>query len=157
MNTWTLRAAALVPLVVAASLAQGAVYRCTQGNGAVLYSDAPCSGGTIVDIHPGAADPNAKERLARAQSELDRAAAERRAQEQFDAARREDMRRDAQFAQNVPPPPQPDTYYDTAYGFGAPYAPVDRFKDGRHHGSERKADRHEKRVPQVVRTPHPPH
>ncbi len=147
--------AALLPLCVLAANAQAAIYRCAQADGSVLYADYPCQGGAIVDVHPGTADPNAKERLARAQQALDRAAADRRAREQFDAARRE-----AEGPQNLAPPsPVPnDALSGTAYDFYAPiaaYAPNDRFRRGDHRAS-RKPVQHEKRVPQVVRTPHPP-
>src|SRR5690349_12406880 len=106
---------ALATLLLVASGAYGTVYRCSQASGAVLYSDYPCDGASVVDIRPGSADPNAKERLARAQAELDRAAAERRAREQFDAARREEMAREAQAAPYVAesPPAPPDGYYGT--------------------------------------------
>ena len=149
---------ALATLLLIASGAQGTVYRCAQAGGAVLYSDYPCDGASVVDIRPGSADPNAKERLARAQAELDRAAAERRARAQFDTARREETARQAQAAPYAmePPPTSPDAYYGTAYDFYAPYVPVDRLHDGAHRRASFKAKDREKRVPQVVRTPHPP-
>jgi hypothetical protein len=147
---------ALATLLLIASGAQGAVYRCAQSGGAVLYSDYPCDGASVVDIRPGSADPNAKERLARAQAELDRAAAERRAREQFEAARREEMAREAQAAPYMTEPPPPDAYYGTAYDFYAPFVPADRLRDGAHRRASFKAKEREKRVPQVVRTPHPP-
>jgi hypothetical protein len=78
-----------------ASGADSAIYRCAQTGGAVLYSDFPCDGAKVVDIHPGSADPNGRERLARVQAELDRAAADRRAREQFEDAHREALRREA--------------------------------------------------------------
>lgn len=147
-----LQIAAFAPLLLIATAAPGAVYRCAQPNGTVLYSDSPCAGGSVVDIHPGAADPNAKERLARAQAELDRAAAERRAQEQFEAARRE-----AQAPPIAEPSPiPPDAYYGTAYDFYAPYAPADRLRDRNHRAPPFKVKDRVGRVPQVVRTPHPP-
>jgi len=154
----SLRLSALATLLLVASGAQGTVYRCAQASGAVLYSDYPCDGASVVDIRPGSADPNAKERLARAQAELDRAAAERRAREQFEAARREEMAREPQAASYTtePPPTSPDAYYGAAYDFYAPYGPADRLRDGVHRGASFKAKHRERRVPQVVRTPHPP-
>jgi hypothetical protein len=149
---------ALATLSLIASGAHGTVYRCGQASGAVLYSDYPCDGASVVDIRPGSADPNAKERLARAQAELDRAAAERRARDQFDTARREQMAREAQAAPYPAelPPASPDGYYGTVYDFVAPYNPVDRLHDGAHRDASFRAKNREKRVPQVVRTPHPP-
>src|SRR6266550_9486129 len=99
--------------------AQGPIYKCTQADGTMLYSDYPCGGGTVVDVHPGSADPNAKERLARAQSELDRAAAARRANEQEIAARREELdqlRRQSEAVQSVAEPVS--NGYDAFYGTG---------------------------------------
>ena len=149
---------ALVVLPLVASGAQSAVYRCSQASGVVLYSDYPCDGGSVVDIHPGSVDPNAKERLARAQAELDRAAADRRAQEQFEAVRREEMRREAQAAQfTAVPPAPPETYYGSGgYDLYAPYVPVERLHDGVHRGVSPRVNNRDKRVPQVVRVPHPP-
>ena len=153
-----LRLLALAALSLLAPGAQSAVYRCSQPGGVVLYSDTPCDGGAVVDIHPGSADPSAKERLARAQAELDRAAAERRAQEQFEAIRREEMRREAQAAQYpAEPPAPPDAYYASGgYDFYAPYVPADRLHDGGHRGVAPRVKNRDKRVPQVVRVPHPP-
>src|SRR5207244_11185887 len=117
-----LRLSVLATLLLIASGAQGTVYRCAQAGGAVLYSDYPCDGASVVDIRPGSADPNAKERLAHAQAELDRAAAERRAREQFEAARREEMARGRQAARDAaePPPTAPDTYLGHPYELNTP-------------------------------------
>jgi Domain of unknown function (DUF4124) len=147
--------------------AQGPIYKCAQADGTVLYSDYPCGDGTVVDVHPGSADPNAKERLARAQSELDRAAAARRANEQEIAARREELdqlRRQSEAAQNMAEPVSnaSDVYYGTGYGDGL-YA-GGRMQRPTFHGGGRghrglpKARFHEDgRVPAVIRRPHPPH
>jgi len=146
----------LASLSLVAPAAESAIYRCAQPGGAVLYSDYPCDGAKVLDIHPGAADPNAQERLARAQAELDRAAADRRAREQFEAARREELRREAGAAQNAPPPPvgSPELY-GTAYDYYPPYALLDPARGDRHRGASAKFRGHVKRIPQVVRTPHP--
>ena len=154
-NRWIAGIAALLPLCFVATGAEGAIYRCKQADGSVLYADYPCQGGAVVDVQPGTADPNAKERLARAQAELDRATADRRAREQFEAARRE-----VEGRQNVAPPPAPpnDTYPVGAYDFYTPiaaYAPNDRLHSGAHRMSH-KPRGHDKHVPQVVRIPHPP-
>ena len=92
--------AAFAPLFFASG-GEAAVYRCAQPDGTPLYSDYPCQGGAVVDIHPGAADPAARERLSRAQAELDRAAVERRAREQFEAAQREQQERALTFEQTA--------------------------------------------------------
>src|SRR5438552_13284013 len=87
---------ALSPLSLGITDAAGAeaqVYKCTQPNGTVLYTDQPCKGGTVVDIRLGPVDPAAPARLAHAQAELDAVAAERRAEEEVAAARREDLNR----------------------------------------------------------------
>src|SRR5215510_6944320 len=96
--------------------ADASVYRCKGANGSVLYTDYPCDGGAAVDIHPGRADPDAKERLARAQAELDRAAAARRTREAMENAQREQMNQLRQAAENAPPP---SDAYDQ--GYGVPY------------------------------------
>ena len=150
---WIFGMAALMPLWVLAASAQAAIYRCAQPDGTVLYADYPCQGGAVVDVHPGTADPDAKERLARAQAELDRAAADRRAREQLEAARRE-----AEGARSVTPSIPNDAYSGAAYDLYTPiatYAPNDRLRSGAHRTS-RKPREHERRVPQVIRTPHPP-
>jgi hypothetical protein len=61
--------------------ASSSVYRCKQSNGAIAYQDYPCKGGVAVEIKPEHADPQAIQRLRRAQAEFDRAYAERRAAE----------------------------------------------------------------------------
>jgi hypothetical protein len=68
--------------------ADAQVYKCTQPNGTVLYTDRPCEGGTAVDIRLGPTDPAASARLAHAQAELDAVAAQRRAEEEIAAPRR---------------------------------------------------------------------
>jgi len=150
--------AAFAPLFFASG-GEAAVYRCAQPDGTPLYSDYPCQGGAVVDIHPGAADPAARERLSRAQAELDRAAVERRAREQFEAAQREQLRRDSETMQRQDQSQVriPDSYYGNAYDFYAPaavYAPLDRAHSGARRASLQRR-KVENRVPQVVRTPHP--
>ena len=120
-----LRTAVALGLVACGSAAAGAegapIYKCVQASGAVLYADYPCNGGAILDIHPGVADPAANERLQRAQAELDKGAARRRADEELAAQR-------AAMERLVPPPvPEPDASYpDAAYGYvfgGYPRSP----------------------------------
>ena len=160
--------AALLSLSSGVALgAQGPIYNCAQADGTMLYSDYACGGGTVVDVHPGSADPNATERLARAQSELDRAAAARRASEQEIAARREELdqlRRQSEAARNMAEPASnsSDVYYGTGYDAYGPYT-QGRVQRPNAHGSARghraslKSRFHDEgRVPAVIRRPHPP-
>jgi hypothetical protein len=142
--------------------AQGPIYRCAQADGTLLYSDSPCVGGTVVDVHPGLADPGAKERLARAQAELDYAAALRRANEREAAVHREEMnrlRQQAEAAQSMAEPVNnaSDAYYGTGYETYGPHTPRRTQRsifhgDGRGHRSPAKDRFHdEHRVPAVIR------
>jgi hypothetical protein len=115
---------ALSPLSLGNTEAAGAdaqVYKCAQPNGAVLYTDRSCKGGTAVDIRLGPADPEAPARLAHAQAELDAAAAQRRAEEKIAAARREELNRLDSEAEAAPGPAapladEPDVAYGLVYG-----------------------------------------
>ena len=117
--------AASVASTSAAEPMAAPVYKCPQAGGAVLYADYPCKGGTVVDIRPGVAAPDAGERLARARDELDRAAARRQAIDEAAALRRYELdqrRRELEAAQ-VPDPAAyaPDLSYLSPYGYYAPY------------------------------------
>jgi hypothetical protein len=57
------------------------VFRCKEANGGITYQDYPCKGGVTVDIKPDTANPEAIQRLRRAEAEFDRAHAQRRATE----------------------------------------------------------------------------
>ena len=111
---------ALSPLSLGITDAAGAdaqVFKCTQPNGTVLYTDRPCKGGTAVDIRLGPPDPAAPARLAHAQAELDAVAAQRRAEEEIAAARREELNRlhlEAEAKQE--PTATLVDYPDVAYG-----------------------------------------
>ena len=111
---------ALSPLSLGITDAAGAdtqIYKCTQPKGTVLYTDQPCKGGTVVDIRLGPADPAAPARLAHAQAELDAVAAQRRADEEMAAARREDTNRLHLEAEAEQEPTAPlEDYPDVAYG-----------------------------------------
>ena len=142
--------------------AQGPIYRCAQADGTLLYADNPCDGGTLVDIHPGRADPDAKERLERAQVELNRAAADRKANEQAAAARNEELaqlRRQQEAAQSMAEPVNnaSDAYYGAGFDAYGPYTQRrmqrSNFRGGgRGHRSSAKDRFHgEKRVPAVIR------
>ena len=119
---------ALSPLSLGITDAAGAeaqVYKCAQPNGTVLYTDQPCKGGTVVDIRLGPVDPAAPARLAHAQAELDAVAAQRRAEEEIAAARREDLNRlhlepEAEQEPTAPLADYPDVAYGPMYG---PYGP----------------------------------
>jgi hypothetical protein len=100
----------------AASAADAPIYKCVQANGAVLYTDFPCNGGAILDIRPGNADPAANERLQRAQAELDKGAARRRADEEL-ATQRAEAERLRYDAGGPRGDPEPDMNYPgVAYG-----------------------------------------
>ena len=116
---------ALSPLSLRITDAAGAdaqVYKCTQPNGTVLYTDRPCKGGTAVDIRLGPADPAAPARLAHAQAELDAVAARRRAEEEIAAARREDLNRLHLEAEAVQEPTAPLADYPNV-DYGPMYGP----------------------------------
>jgi len=145
---------ALSPLslgIADAAEADAQVYKCTQSNGTVLYTDRLCKGGTAVDIRLGPADPAAPARLAHAQAELDAAAAQRKAEQQRAAARGEEfngLRLEAE-AEQEPTAPIAD-YPIVGYGPGhRPSRPHPR-----HRGSPSQQDgdaaHDEGRVPAIV-------
>jgi len=152
-------AAALLSLIGdVAFAAQGPIYRCTQANGTLLYADSPCDGGALVEVHPGLPDPDAKERLALAQAELDRAAVLRKANEQ-EAARRDELaqlRRQFEAGQRTADPPS-DVYYGTGYDGYGPYTQRRMQRPNSHGGGRghrlpaknRFHDEH--RIPAVIR------
>ena len=152
-------AAALLSLVGGVAMAaEGAIYRCLQANGTILYADNPCDGGTVVDVHPGLPDPNAKERLARAQAELDHAAVLRRANEQ-DTARRDELaqlRGQLESGQSMAEPAS-DVYYGSGYDAYGPYTQHRTQRSNLHGGgrghrpSAKNRFHGEGRVPAVVR------
>jgi hypothetical protein len=152
-------AAALLSLIGAVAMAaDGPIYRCTQADGTRLYADSPCDGGTVVDVHPGRPDPNAKERLGRAQAELDRAAVVRKANEE-EAARRDELaqsRRQLEAGQRMAEPAS-DVYYGTGYDAYGPYTQRRMQRSnlhggGRGHRSLNKNPSHgENRVPVIRR------
>jgi uncharacterized protein DUF4124 len=115
---------ALSPLSLGITDAAGAdaqVYKCTQPNGTVLYTDRTCKGGTAVDIRLGPVDPAAPARLAHAQAELDAGAAQRTAEEEIAAARRQDLNRlqleaGAEQEPTAPLADYPDLPYGPMYG-----------------------------------------
>jgi hypothetical protein len=117
---------ALGPLSLGITDAAGAdaqVYKCSQPNGTVLYTDRSCKGGTAMDIRLGPTDPAAPARLAHARAELEAAATQRRADEEIAATRREDLNRlhleaeaEAEQEPAAPPADYPYVPYGSMYG-----------------------------------------
>jgi hypothetical protein len=138
---------ALSPLSLGITDAAGAdtqIYKCTQPKGTVLYTDQPCTGGTVVDIRLGPADPAAPARLAHAQAELDAVAAQRRAEEEMAAARRQDLNRLQLEAEAEQEPTAPVADYPYM-GYGPMYGP----SNGHAHRRASPSKQHE----EYARTP----
>ena len=155
---------AAMPLLVAAAVAYGAnasIYRCQQSDGTMLYTDYPCDGAKVVDIHPGAAAPDAKERLLRAQTELERAAADRRALEREAAQRREEMNRMRPSVETTPQSyAEPAYYYAGDFAYGPVYDVKDRRNrfDGRGvHRDDFDKHRIRRAVPAMIHRPQARH
>lgn len=134
------------------------VFRCRAPDGTIEYRDYPCKGGAVVDMKPGEADPAAIARLQRAQAEFDRALARRRMLEEA-GARAEEAARAREFAPPQPPYLLPDAYfpdetYLPAYDYYVPFPPA-RDHAGRRPPKERERTSKERRVPAVIRRPHP--
>ena len=154
---------ALSPLSLGITDAAGAdaqVYKCTQPNGTVLYTDTPCKGGTAVDIRLGPADPAASARLAHAQADLDAVAVQRRAEEEIAAARREELNRlhleaEAEQGTTAPLADYPDVTYDPLYGPSKGHAHR-RGSSTRHGETRNDQGQGQGRVPAIVRGPHGP-
>ena len=130
------------------------VYKCTEASGAVLYADYPCKGGAVVDIKPDAADPDAIERLRRAQEAFDRSIARRNADEERAAQRREALeqrRREAEAAQSLAQAATDYAYPGDlpAYGYDFPYAGRRAFYTRRHETHRHAAT--PGRVPATIR------
>ena len=142
---------------VAAEPASPPVYKCLQQGGAVLYADYPCKGGTVVDIRPGVAAPDATERLARARDELDRAAARRQAFDDDAALRLGEIdarRRDENATQPFDSSPYISDYaYLPAYGYYPPYGGARLHRPGARPPVDRPRAGSERRVPAVIRRP----
>lgn len=153
--------AALGFFALTAAAAQNAattVYRCTQADGAVLYADYPCTGSVVVDIKHDAIDPAAGERLERARSEFDRAAARRKADEEIAALYQDELNQrrgalDAVASDADSATAMPGVPYVAVYGFDAPRAKHRTKASNRH----RRAGQHrivqQGRVPAVALRP----
>ncbi len=152
---------ALAPLSLGITNAAGAdaqVYKCTQPNGTALYTDRACKGSTEVDIRLGPTDPAGPARLARAQAELDAAAAQHRAEEDIAAARREELNRlqlEAEAAEQGPTAPLADYPYANYGPYGSGYGPYKEHPPRRGSPSKQREDTRpdEGRVPAIVRGP----
>jgi hypothetical protein len=73
--------AALAFAAGAAEAATAPIYKCVGKDRGLIYTDQPCKGGEMLDVHPGEVDPAAVERLQVARDMLDRSAAARIANE----------------------------------------------------------------------------
>lgn len=71
------------------------IYRCSDGQGGVLYANIPCAGGVALDIPQTKVDHAAQERLRHEQEAFDKRQASRDAAFAQAAARRDDERRRA--------------------------------------------------------------
>jgi hypothetical protein len=139
-----------------AAAADVRVYKCTQPNGTVLYTDLACKGGTAVDLRLGPPDPAAPARLARAQAELDAVAAPQRADEEMAAGRREELIRLHLEAQEqgptAPLADYPNEDYGPMYGPSKGHAQRRGFPSKQHEDMQHDQGR----GPNVVRGPHAP-
>jgi hypothetical protein len=149
---------ALSPLSLGITDAAGAdaqVYKCAQPNGTALYTDRACKGGTAVDIRLGPVDPAAPARLARAQAELDAAAAQHSAEEEIAASRREELNRLQLAAGQGPTAPLADYPYQDYGPYGSGYGPYREHPPRRGSPSKQQEGTRpdEGRVPDFVRGP----
>jgi hypothetical protein len=70
------------------------IFKCMQADGQLLYTDTPCKGGEVLRISKAPPpDPAALRQLERARDALDISAARRKAKEEFEAARRDELDR----------------------------------------------------------------
>jgi hypothetical protein len=106
--------------IAGGAFAQGdTIYRCDDGRGGVLYADAPCPGGRVVELPEGKPDPTARERL---QRDLD--AFERRQAARAAALLRERERQDDLRQRNAPEPARQDEGYASYVAPFSYYAPL---------------------------------
>lgn len=117
-----LRVVGLAVTCLASQAFAQAVYRCDDGKGGVLYTDAPCRQGAQVDLLPGRADPVAIERLQREQKAFDERHAVREARLRAEAqAAREAQRKPAEAP---PAPVETYAYPPWAWGGWTAWPPV---------------------------------
>jgi Domain of unknown function (DUF4124) len=149
----TLAAAAFLIASPAARAADTSVFRCVDPGGRVLYTDVPCRNAAVVELHPGAADPAAAQRLRQAQAMLDAGMDKRRAEDARDAERREAFAqaRDAALAAQPPEPAPVVDYWPVYGGYVGPIRPRP------HHGvSPKHVGPSKPRPPTGGKPPHPP-
>ena len=116
----------LLALVCAEALAATPIYRCTDRNLGILYTDEPCRNGERMDIRAGDADPAALAWLARERDALDRSSAQRISDERRATLQRQYAAQPLYLADEAVA-----SYADGAeyipYGYGVmPYAQVAR-------------------------------
>jgi hypothetical protein len=126
--------AALALGVGAAEAATAPIYKCFGKDLGLVYTDQPCKGGEVIDVHPGDVDPAAVERLQVARDMLDRSAAarlaaERRFAEQAALAtmawrqRDDDRAADADYSASQSPDDQYLWWYPAATQMHRPHPP----------------------------------
>lgn len=150
-----LRTAVLTALAVGAvacgSSASAQVYKCTQAGGRVLYSDAPCKDGTLVDVRGGADNPAAVMQLARDNAAFDQRMAVRRVAEDEAEFRRQQLNAQlemARAAESTPTASDAGPYYYTP---GDAFLATPRFKRRMH--SHHAMHAPERRVPATPALP----
>jgi hypothetical protein len=133
-----------------------AIYRCKQPDGGMGYQDFPCSGGVLVNIRPGVANPQEIARLARDQEAFERAAAARKADELIELRREELMLRRQQLeasSREADASGQDNVYYP-AYGFGGFVDNNRRFSHSpRHDHVSQRPTASTGRVPAAIQRP----
>lgn len=85
----TIAMAALIFAIGTADAATVPIYKCFGKDLGLIYTDQPCKGGELLDIHPGDVDPAAVARLQGARDMLDRSAEARIAEERRAAAQKD--------------------------------------------------------------------
>jgi hypothetical protein len=98
------------------------IYRCDDGRGGVLYANAPCPRGRVVEMPESKPDPAARERLQRDVEAFERRQAAREAALLRERERRDDMRQRA--APEPDPQDERQASYVPPFAYYAPlYAP----------------------------------
>lgn len=109
MRAWPM--ALLAAAIANGAFAQGdTIYRCDDGRGGVLYANAPCSGGRVIELPETRPDPEARGRLQRDLDAFERRQAARDAallRDRENEARKRDLaeraRQEAPQASYAPP------------------------------------------------------
>ena len=97
------------------------IYRCTDGQRGVLYSNLPCPGGRTLDLPDAKPDPAARERL---QREIDAFERRQAVREAAQLRERESQAERNRAAARAAEQEQPATYAEPIYSYGLwyPYA-----------------------------------